>query len=190
MAKRRRKTRTHVRDQDAAAAAAAAGARPPKSFVIRSGQVGSSVARLVRDVRQVMEPNTATRLRERSANRLKDFVNVAAQLGVTHFLMFSRTDAGTNLRIARAPRGPTVVFRVCSYSLARDVLGAQRKPKSPGSEFHFAPLVRASRVRCCCGEEEEGETTKRKATGSPILRWREKGTSEPLAQGATYLVRL
>lgn len=35
----------------------------PKSFVMRSGIVGSSVTALVRDVRRVLEPNTASHLR-------------------------------------------------------------------------------------------------------------------------------
>ena len=35
----------------------------PKSFIIKHGQVGSSISQLVRDFRKVMEPNTATRLK-------------------------------------------------------------------------------------------------------------------------------
>ncbi|KAJ3292854.1 hypothetical protein HK104_004955 [Borealophlyctis nickersoniae] len=134
MAKRRKK-RTHVKPDEAAVA------KVPKSFVIKSGIVGRSVAGLVRDVRRVMEPNTAAKLRERKGNKLKDFVHVAAQLSVTHLLVFSKTPAGVNLRIGRIPRGPTLTFRITSYSLAKDVLALQNKPKSPGTEFKTAPLV-------------------------------------------------
>lgn len=35
----------------------------PKSFIIKHGQVGSSITQLVRDMRKVMEPNTASRLK-------------------------------------------------------------------------------------------------------------------------------
>jgi hypothetical protein len=59
---RKRKNRTHLKG----AGAAAAGAPPdgiPKSFVIKHGQVGSSLTQLVRDIRKVMEPNTASRLK-------------------------------------------------------------------------------------------------------------------------------
>lgn len=40
----------------------------PKSMVIRigAGEVGASVSQLVKDVRQVMEPDTAVRLKVRS----------------------------------------------------------------------------------------------------------------------------
>ncbi|KAG9288195.1 hypothetical protein G9A89_020501 [Geosiphon pyriformis] len=135
---RQRKKRTHVRVDETANPTAP---KLSKCFVIRSGPVGTAVTALVRDMRKVMEPNTASRLRERKKNRLKDFVSVAGQLGVTHFLIFTRTEYGTNLRIARSPRGPTLCFQVTKYSLIRDVLGLQATPKSPGAEYHTSPLL-------------------------------------------------
>ncbi|KAI8082129.1 Brix domain-containing protein [Thamnidium elegans] len=108
---------------------------------MRSGIVGSSVTALVRDVRRVLEPNTASHLRERRSNRLKDFVMVAGQLGVTHFLIFSRTEKNVNLRIARVPRGPTLTFRVIDYALAKDCLALQKHPKTSDTEYHKSPLL-------------------------------------------------
>ena len=58
---RRRKHRTHLKGGAASNPGTAEGV--PKSFIIKHGQIGSSLAQLVRDVRKVMEPNTATRLR-------------------------------------------------------------------------------------------------------------------------------
>ena len=58
---KRRKNRTHLKGGDASAPGTAEGV--PKSFVIKHGQVGTSLEQLVRDVRKVMEPNTASRLR-------------------------------------------------------------------------------------------------------------------------------
>lgn len=55
---RRRKTRTHVKPPDGPD-----GDGNPKSFIIKHGQVGTSLAQLVRDLRKVMEPNTASRLK-------------------------------------------------------------------------------------------------------------------------------
>lgn len=66
---------------------------------------------------------------------------VAGQLGVSHFLVFSRTEKGTNMRIARVPRGPTLTFKVEQYALSKDVLSLQRNPKSPGVEFLTSPLL-------------------------------------------------
>ena len=45
----------------------------------------------------MMEPNTATKLKTRKRNVLKDFVAMAGPFGVTHLLAFNKTKAGTNL---------------------------------------------------------------------------------------------
>ncbi len=79
-----------------------------------------SVEALVRDVRQFMEPNTATRLRERPGARLRDYLTIAPTLGVTHLMAFTLTDAANvHLRVARLPQGPTLTFRVQRYSLMK-----------------------------------------------------------------------
>lgn len=41
--------------------------KAPKSFVIKSGNVTKSISQLVKDMRELMEPNTATRLRVSSS---------------------------------------------------------------------------------------------------------------------------
>lgn len=143
----------------------------PKSFVVKSGTVGGSVAQLTKDVRKVLEPNTATRLKERKANRLRDYVSMSGPLGVTHLAVFSQPPTSTapvvaaekpranetaeeraersliegtttvNLRLIRLPRGPTLSFKVLRYSLASDVLRMARRPRAVGREFAEAPLV-------------------------------------------------
>ncbi|KAF9946098.1 hypothetical protein BGZ70_003409, partial [Mortierella alpina] len=138
MGKGRKKSRTHKKVEEGENPNAP---KTPKTFVMRSGEVGHSVMGLVNDIRRLMEPNTATKLRERKNNRLRDFVAVAGPLGVTHFVILSRTDHGTNMRIARVPRGPTLSFQVKTYSLAKDIAAMQKAPKSPGLEFHVAPLL-------------------------------------------------
>ncbi|KAF9162987.1 hypothetical protein BGX21_010433 [Mortierella sp. AD011] len=138
MGKARKKTRTHKKADEGENPNAP---KVPKTFVMRSGEVGHSVMHLVSDIRRLMEPNTATKLRERKNNRLRDFVAVAGPLGVTHFVILSRTEHGTNLRISRVPRGPTLSFQVKTYSLAKDIAAMQKAPKSPGLEFHVAPLL-------------------------------------------------
>ncbi|KOS21876.1 Brix domain-containing protein [Escovopsis weberi] len=145
MAKRRVKKRTHLgANNPEPASAGHASARDPKSMVIRigAGEVGSSISQLAADVRKVMEPGTASRLKERRGNRLKDYVVMCGPLGVTHLMLFSRSESGnTNLRIAAAPRGPTLNFRVEKYSLCRDVQRIQRHPKGVGKEFLTPPLL-------------------------------------------------
>lgn len=123
--------------------------------MIRSGKVSTSVASLVSEVRQVMEPNTASRLRERKSNKLRDFLTMCGPLNVSHLLLFSQKSArdtkgasggseavgNINLRIAKAPRGPTVTFRVNKFALCRDVAKAQRRARAIGGEYNTAPLV-------------------------------------------------
>ena len=55
---RQRKTRTHLKGGNAKEETTT-----PKSFIIKHGPVGSSLTQLVRDMRKVMEPNTASRLK-------------------------------------------------------------------------------------------------------------------------------
>ena len=126
--------------------AAANGAnRIPKSFVLRSGKVGKGVEGLVQDLRRVMEPNTASRLQERKGNKLRDFLAMAGPLGVSHMLVLNQTETGTNLRMAKTPRGPTFTFRVEDYMLMRDVMAGHkasgvRMPQS-GQEYLASPLL-------------------------------------------------
>ncbi|KAJ5172183.1 Brix domain-containing protein [Penicillium capsulatum] len=147
MAKTRVKKRTHLRAQNASAAAkgtASSMSKTPKSMVIRVGasQVGTSVSQLVKDVRQMMEPDTAVRLKERKSNRLRDYTVMAGPLGVTHLLLFSKSKTGnTNMRLAVTPRGPTLHFQVENYSLCKDVERALKRPQSGGQDHKTPPLL-------------------------------------------------
>ena len=162
MVKKRVKKRTHVGAPGAkpapGTAVKKAGSRTPKSMVIRIGanDVGPSVSQLVKDVRTMMEPETAARLKERKTNKLRDYTTMAGPLGVTHLMLFSRSSTGNvNLRLAVTPRGPTFHFRVERYSLAKDVQKSQKRPKSGTSDLHTVPplLVMNNFV----SKEQEGE---------------------------------
>lgn len=137
MARRRHKKRTHVEDSEDAVD------NTPKSMVIkltRRGNGTGSLSQLVRDVRQLMQPHTAIRLRERSTNKLRDFVSMTGPLGVSHLMVFSMSEEGnTNLRICRSPHGPTMQFRVMEYSLCRDLTKIMKAPKSPSGVLYADP---------------------------------------------------
>ncbi|TGO36272.1 hypothetical protein BHYA_0130g00220 [Botrytis hyacinthi] len=147
MARRRTKKRTHVGANNPAGVKgtpASQASRSPKSMVIRAGagEVGPSVSQLVRDVRRMMEPDTASRLKERRANKLRDYLTMAGPLGVSHLMLFSRSEAGnTNMRLALTPRGPTLHFNVEKYSLCKDVRKALKHPKGGGKEYTTPPLL-------------------------------------------------
>ncbi|KAF7311595.1 Brix domain-containing protein C1B9.03c [Mycena kentingensis (nom. inval.)] len=135
---RRKKNRTHLKATTAPTAAADG---VPKSFIIKHGQVGHSIAQLVRDLRKVMEPNTASRLRERSRNKLKDYLTLAPALQVTHLMAFTLTDIAPSMRIVRLSSGPTLSFRIERYSLMKDVLNTSRRARSIGMEYLSPPLL-------------------------------------------------
>uniref|UniRef100_M4BIJ1 Brix domain-containing protein n=1 Tax=Hyaloperonospora arabidopsidis (strain Emoy2) TaxID=559515 RepID=M4BIJ1_HYAAE len=105
------------------------------------GKVPSVVSSLVQDMRRVMAPYTADKLREKRKNTLKDFVHVGAPLGITHFIFFTNTDAGTNLKIARIPRGPTLSFKVTKYSLMSQMHLVVRRPVDASQALKSKPLV-------------------------------------------------
>ncbi|KAG5645895.1 hypothetical protein DXG03_005042 [Asterophora parasitica] len=133
---RKRKNRTHLKGPIEAPAPDV-----PKSFIIKHGQVGSSLTQLVRDVRKVMEPNTASRLKERNRNKLKDYLTMAPALQVTHLLAFTLTPVAPSLRIVRLSAGPTLSFRVERYSLMKDILNTSRRARSIGMEYLSPPLL-------------------------------------------------
>jgi ribosome biogenesis protein SSF1/2 len=113
----------------------------PMSFVFKMGKVPGVVSSLVQDMRRVMAPYTADKLREKRKNTLKDFVHVGAPLGVTHFIFFTNTDAGTNLKIARIPRGPTLSFKVTKYSLMSQMHLVVKRPVDASQALRSKPLV-------------------------------------------------
>ena len=109
---------------------------------IGAGEVGPSVSQLVKDVRAVMEPDTASRLKERRSNRLRDYTAMAGPLGVSHLLLFSRSPTGNiNFRLALTPRGPTLHFRIERYSLSKDVRKSQKHPRDSGKYHATPPLL-------------------------------------------------
>jgi hypothetical protein len=114
-------------------------------------QVDASVACLVKDLREVMQPHTAAKLKERRENSIKDYVNLAGTLKVTHLMMLTQVDANVNFKVGRMPNGPTLSFKVrdscwfklsavpvgvtlvrcgqvMSYSLMKNVRALQKRP--------------------------------------------------------------
>lgn len=112
---------------------------------IGSNMKNHSLTQLVRDMRNVMQPHTAIKLRERKSNKLKDFVVMAGPLNVSHLLVFSQSESGTTqLRLGRMSRGPTITFKIENYSLAKDVRRILKHPKSvtkESKEFLNPPLL-------------------------------------------------
>ena len=132
----KRKTQKNTDTEDQAATP------PPRAFVFSKGKVSAPLKALVEDLKRVMSPNTAQALRARKTNKLRDFVDVAGELNVSFFLIVSATDKSSYLRVVRTPQGPTLTFRINSYSLASDLSATLRKPYSAGAGvWQSSPLL-------------------------------------------------
>merc|ERR1712151_39095 len=88
-----------------------------------------------------MMPNCAKGLREKKQNKIKDFVNVSGPLGVTHLTMFTNTDMGAYMKVSRLPQGPTLTFKIKSYSLMHDVKNSQKSPRTLQQDFLDPPVL-------------------------------------------------
>jgi ribosome biogenesis protein SSF1/2 len=80
-------------------------------------------------------------VKEKKRNNLKDFLNVAGPMGVTHFLMISNPKSIPHLRVARTPQGPTLTFHIQEYALAADIAKSQPRHRCPPELFKNSPLV-------------------------------------------------
>eukprot|EP00899_Mesostigma_viride_P021391 jgi/Mesvir1/29253/Mv19741-RA.1 len=78
---------------------------------------------------------------ESKKNSLKDFVHISGPLSISHFLILSSTEKSPYLRVAKTPRGPTLLFRVLDYTLAHDLASIQTHRRVPATAFRHAPLV-------------------------------------------------
>ncbi|KAF2315018.1 hypothetical protein GH714_037578 [Hevea brasiliensis] len=78
---------------------------------------------------------------EKKRNNLRDFLNVSGPMGVTHFLILSKTETASYLRVARTPQGPTLTFKIHEYSTAQDVAQSQLRPRCPQDLFKNPPLI-------------------------------------------------
>lgn len=117
------------------------GDKIPKSFVFARGKLPGPLRQLQMDLRKLMLPYTALNLKEKKRNNLKDFLNVAGPMGVTHFLILSKTTTSPYLRVGRTPQGPTLTFKIQEYSLATDVAQSQLRPRCPQDLFKNSPLI-------------------------------------------------
>lgn len=110
-------------------------------MVIKRGSVDKDIRDLILDMRQVMEPFTASDLKVTKKNSLKDFIAIAGPLHVTHLMALSQTELGDHMRLMRLPRGPTLHFKLEDYSLVSDVLNAQKKKFNHKKQFLHQPLL-------------------------------------------------
>lgn len=116
-------------------------ARAPHSFVVHHGKTGKFIQELCKDFRKVMEPYTASNIKARPKNIVKDFVQIAGMLKVSHMCMFTKTAIGPYLKLARFPRGPTLTFKINEYTLGRDVRSSLKRQITYEKQYLHHPLL-------------------------------------------------
>lgn len=113
----------------------------PKSIIVYRGEASAPVRGLMHEWRRVLLPWSSKNLHGKNKS-LKDFVSVASVFSVSHLQLFASPPGGTSLRIMRFFNGPTLSFRVESFSLHQDIIKNQRRPTTiTTSMFEIAPIV-------------------------------------------------
>lgn len=113
----------------------------PKSIIVYRGDVGTAVRALMHEWRNVFLPWSSKKLHGRNKS-LKDFLAVASTFSVSHLQLFTAPSHGTSLRIMRFFNGPTLSFRVLSFTLHKEVMAKQRRPVAVDrAAWDVAPIV-------------------------------------------------
>lgn len=60
---------------------------------------------------------------------------------MSHLCIFTRTELGMYLKIGKMARGPTLTFKVHSFTLAKDVVSSLKKQFVYSECFKHSPLV-------------------------------------------------
>ncbi|KEG12016.1 peter pan protein [Trypanosoma grayi] len=113
----------------------------PKSIIIYRGEVGNNVRALMHDWRSVFFPWSSKNLHGKNRS-LKDFLAIASTFSVSHLQLFTAPSHGTSLRIMRFSNGPTLSFRVLSFTLCHEIAAKQRRPVSlDHAVWEVSPIV-------------------------------------------------
>ena len=146
---KRKKTRTHALGAPEGATVVGSDGKAeglttqdiPKSIVAKVSKVDGKTAELIMDIRKLMGPYTASKLKEKRSNRMKDYTGIAGSLGVSHMLGVSQTSTNTVMRIAKTGTGPTLHFKVSEITSANHVNKLHKKPFDSTSYFSSPPLA-------------------------------------------------
>ena len=134
--KHRKKKRTHIveeRDQRL---------KPTLySAIYHRGTADPSMNEFLRDWRRTFHPYTFSKLKQNSRMTAKDVAAVSELLSLKHLHLFTSSMQGAMLRLGRLPHGPTLTFRVESYSTACDALRIQKKVYTSGQIHYDHPPV-------------------------------------------------
>mmetsp|Transcript_3450 Transcript_3450/g.5082 ORF Transcript_3450/g.5082 Transcript_3450/m.5082 type:complete len:420 (-) Transcript_3450:12-1271(-) len=93
----------------------------PRSLIYTQGKIGTHLQNLQQDLRTVMLPYTAENARITKHMKFRDLIKLSQQIYLSHFMAITLGPMGPLLTMMRVPHGPTIQFRIQSYSLIEDV---------------------------------------------------------------------
>lgn len=133
---KRKKTRTHKENTEEDRVMGTM----PKSFIFKRGDVPKPIKTMVHDLREVMYPYTSMKLKESDKSKIKDYIQTSSVYSVTHLMILTSTEKHSYLRIIKNPKGPTVTFKILSYSTRTDIINAQNQAANISRTF-VAPIL-------------------------------------------------
>ena len=102
------------------------------TFVVHTGEIGSTVQDLELDIRTILAPYTFDKLRVTPKNKIRDFTEAAGDLQAKMMILLRSQTDKLLLSINRFPRGPTLHFNVKRFTLIKDV----RQGSDKAAIFH------------------------------------------------------
>jgi ribosome biogenesis protein SSF1/2 len=112
----------------------------PKSMVLKRTTLPKEIKILLKDIRQLMYPFTAMKLKESTKMKLKDICKFGYNFGVTNLLMLFNNENKNYLKMSGNGRGPTSVFRIEQFILSKDIQNKLPRNKIINSEHLGVPL--------------------------------------------------
>lgn len=129
--RRRKKTRTHVEEENS----------QPIAIVAKRGKVSSSLKLLIAELRLVLYPNCPLHFKETSKSSLKDLVILGKYYDVNHLILLTDSQNSCYLKCVSLPDGPTITYKVRSYTLSSDVRKYQKHPVKLQADPKSPPLL-------------------------------------------------
>lgn len=93
----------------------------PKSFVIHRSEISKDLKVLESNIREMMYPFTAMKLKESGKAKMKEILHTTKNFGVRNLFILGSKGKNNILKLANLPNGPTFTFKVDSFCLNRDL---------------------------------------------------------------------
>lgn len=81
-------------------------------------------------MRDLMYPYASMGLKETDKTRIREYVKASRMYSVSHMVIFTSTKKHNYVRYIKNPDGPTLTFKIISYSDKKNVINTVGKGKS------------------------------------------------------------